>query len=231
MPGEAWHNHGNHGDDFAVNVSVLDLPLSEVLNAAAFEHGYVEDEAGEAVARSEQSARFTDDYSNSVYGAGGLTPRFVDHHRGTGIHSPMYVYRWDRTRELLERFRDHDGSPYEGITVEYTDPVTGRPVYPTMTFFGQLLRPGERTRPVMQNASQVCFPFEGSGHSIVAGKRLDWQPFDAVAVPGGEWCEHVNGSDTEDAILFTVSDEPTLKALGFYRKQGRTPEGNVVRLA
>jgi gentisate 1,2-dioxygenase len=83
----------------------------------------------------------------------------------------------------------------------------------------------------MQNASQVCFPFEGSGHSIVAGERLDWQPFDAVAVPGGEWCEHVNGSDTEDAILFTVSDEPTLKALGFYRKQGRTLDGDIVRLA
>jgi len=230
-PGEAWHNHGNHGDDFAVNVSVLDLPLSEVLNAASFEHGYVEDETGEAVTKNEQSARFADDYSHRVYSTGGLTPRFVEHHRGTGIHSPMYVYRWDRTRELLERFRDHDGSPYEGITVEYTNPVTGRPVYPTMTFFGQLLRPGERTRPVMQNASLVCFPFEGSGHSIIAGKRLDWGPFDAVAVPGGEWCEHVNGSDTEDAILFSVSDEPTLKALGFYRKQGRTPEGGVVRLA
>ena len=52
-----------------------------------------------------------------------------------------------------------------------------------------------------------------------------------MAVPGGEWCEHVNGSDTEDAILFSVSDEPTLKTLGFYRKQGRTPEGGVVRLA
>jgi len=230
-PGEAWHNHGNHGDDFAVNVSVLDLPLSEVLNAASFEHGYVENQAGAAVARNEQSARVADDYSQRVYGSGGLTPRFVDHHRGTGFHSPMYVYRWDQTREMLERFRDHDGSPYEGITVEYTDPVTGRPVYPTMTFFGQLLRPGERTRPVMQNASQVCFPFEGSGHSIVAGERLDWQPFDAVAVPGGEWCEHVNGSDAEDAILFTVSDEPTLKALGFYRKQGRTLDGDIVRLA
>jgi gentisate 1,2-dioxygenase len=229
-PGEAWHNHGNRGDDFAVNVSVLDLPLSEVLNAAAFEHGYVEDENGEAVAVEEQSARFAADYSNQVYGMGGLTPRFVNHHRGTGIHSPMYVYRWDQTRELLERFRDHDGSPYEGITVEYTDPVTGRPAYPTMTFFGQLLRPGERTRPVLQNASQVCFPFEGAGHSIVGGTRLDWRPFDAVAVPGGEWCEHVNGSATEDAILFTVSDEPTLKALGFFRRQGRTPEGGVVRL-
>ena len=41
-PADAWHNHGNKGDDFAVNVSVLDLPLSEVLNAAKFEHDYKE---------------------------------------------------------------------------------------------------------------------------------------------------------------------------------------------
>ena len=230
-PGEAWHNHGNHGDDFAVNVSVLDLPLSEVLNAAAFEHGYVEAAGGAAVAKEEQSARFADDYSNRVYGMGGLTPRFVNHHRGTGIHSPMYVYRWEQTRELLERFRDYDGDEFEGITVEYTDPLTGRPAYPTMTFMGRLLRPGERARPVLQNASQVVFPFEGSGHSIVGGERLDWNPFDAVAVPGGVWCEHVNGSETEDAILFSVSDEPTLKALGFFRKQGRTANGEIVRLA
>lgn len=230
-PADAWHNHGNHGDDFAINVSVLDLPLCEVLNSASFEHDYVEEENGQLVRKKEQSARYPDDYSHGVYGAGGLTPRFVNHHRGTGIHSPMYVYRWERTRELLERFRDHDGSPHDGIMVEYTDPTTGRPAYPTMTFFGQLLRPGERTWPQMQTASLVCIPFHGSGHSIVGGQRLDWEPFDAFAVPGGEWCQHVNGSDDEDAILFVASDEPALKALGFYRKQGRNADGGIVPLS
>lgn len=225
-PADAWHNHGNHGDDFAVNVSVLDLPLSEVLNAASFEHHYKED----GIARSEQTARFADDHSSRVYGKGGLLPRFVDHGRGAGRSSPMYVYRWDATRELLENFRDHEGSPYDAIAVEYTDPTTGRPPYPTMTFFGQLLRPGERTRPQRQNASLVCFPFEGSGHTIVDGERLDWRQFDAVAVPGNSWFEHVNGSDSEDAILFVVSDEPTLSTLGFLRRFGRTDSGEVVRL-
>ncbi|MDE0060961.1 MAG: cupin domain-containing protein [Defluviicoccus sp.] len=225
-PADAWHNHGNHGDDFAVNVSVLDLPLTEVLNAAGFEHRYEED----GVAKAEQTARFADDHSSRVYGTGGLLPRFVDHGRGAGRASPMYVYRWDATRELLERFRDHEGSPYDAISVEYIDPTTGRPPYPTMTFFGQLLRPGERTRAQRQNASLVCFPFEGSGHSIVDGERLDWRQFDAVAVPGNSWFEHVNGSDSEDAILFVVSDEPTLSTLGFLRRFGRTESGEVVRL-
>ena len=226
-PADAWHNHGNHGDDFAVNVSVLDLPLSEVLNSASFEHDYAED----GVRKGEQTARYSEDYSARVYGQGGLMPRFADHGRGAGRSSPMYVYRWDRTRELLEQFRDHDGSPYDGIMVEYIDPTTGQPAYPTMTFFGQLLRPGERTRPQRQNASLVCFPFHGRGRSVIGGTTLEWDRFDAIAVPGGEWFEHINASDSEDAILFVVSDEPTLAKLGFLQRYGKEPSGEVVRLA
>ena len=59
-PADAWHNHGNHGDDYAVNVSILDLPLTEVLNAAVFEHDYKEEENGEMVSRREQSTRYSD---------------------------------------------------------------------------------------------------------------------------------------------------------------------------
>lgn len=226
-PADSWHNHGNRGDDFAVNVSVLDLPLSEVLNSASFEHGYEEDGARKA----EQTARYGEDWSARVYGQGGLMPRFVDHGRGAGRSSPMYVYRWERTRELLDRFRGHDGSPYDGILVEYIDPTTGRPPYPTMTFFGQLLRPGEETRPQRQNASLVCFPFQGRGRTAVGEAVLEWEPFDAIAVPGGEWFSHANASEEEDAILFVVSDEPTLAGLGFLRRHGREESGEVVRLA
>ena len=227
-PADAWHNHGNHGDDFAVNVSVLDLPLSEVLSAAGFEHDYKEDHEGELVARREQSTRYSDDHSYKTYGFGGLRPRFLDHKRGTGLHSPMYVYRWENTRALLESFRDHDGSPWDAIQVEYIDPVSGQTAYPTMTFFGQLLRPGEQTLPQQQNASQVVFPFHGNGYSLVGGERFDWEPFDAIAIPGNQWYEHFNGSSDKDAILFIASDEPTLKSLGFFRRRGKTASGETV---
>jgi gentisate 1,2-dioxygenase len=102
-------------------------------------------------------------------------------------------------------------------------------VFKTITFFMQMLRPGERTRALKQNASLLCAPFEGSGHSVVDGKRLDWAPFDTFAVPGGAWCEHVNDG-TAPAFLFVASDEPTLKALALYQKHGRTESGEVVRL-
>lgn len=225
-PIDAWHNHGNMGDEPAVNLSVLDLPLVETLNAVYFEHDYAES----GVAKKVQSARFPSDYSARVYGAGGLRPRFIDHHRGSGLSSPMYVYRWNAMREQLERFKDWDGDPYEALMIEYVDPLTGGPVFKTITFFAQMLRPGERTRPLRQTASLLVAPFQGSGHSIVDGKRFDWTEFDTLAVPGGSWCEHVNGSDTEPAILFVASDEPAQKAFGLFRKWGRDASGDVVRM-
>lgn len=229
-PHDTWHNHGNQGAEPAINLSVLDLPLVETLNATYFEHDYTEEEEGQKVRRVVQSERFPSDYSQRVYGHGGLMPRFVSHHRGTGAASPMYVYRWEMMRELFEKFRDWDGDPYEALMIEYVDPTTGLPVFKTITFFMQMLRPGERTRPLKQNASLLCAPFEGRGHSIVDGKRLDWEPFDTFAVPGGTWCEHVNDGK-DPAFLFVASDEPTLKALALYQKHGRTESGEVVRLS
>ncbi|MGH7187116.1 MAG: cupin domain-containing protein, partial [Pseudomonadota bacterium] len=99
-----------------------------------------------------------------------------------------------------------------------------------ITFFAQMLRPGERTRPLRQNASLLAAPFEGHGYSVIDGARLDWARFDTLAVPGGAWCEHANASNTQPAILFVASDEPTLKALALYQRHGRTESGEVVRL-
>lgn len=230
-PNDCWHNHGTMGDEEAVNLSVLDLPLVETLNAIHFDHNYTEIENGKEVPRKTQSARYPQDYSRAIYGSGGMIPRWVDHHRGGGLSSPMYVYRWDAMMEIFERFKDDDGDPYEALMVEYTDPTRGEPVFKTITFFAQMLRPGESTLPLKQTASLLVAPFEGSGYSIIDGERFDWNKFDTIAVPGGSWCEHHNGSDTEPVYMFVASDEPTLKKLSLYKSWGQTREGDMARLA
>jgi gentisate 1,2-dioxygenase len=226
-PIDTWHNHGTVGNEQALNLSVLDLPLVETLNAVSFDHDYKE---GEALMKK-QSARFPADYSQRIYGSGGMKPRFVNHVRGAGFSSPMYVYRWDAMQEILDRHADWDGDPYEAISVEYIDPTTGAPVFKTITFFAQMLRPGERTLPLRQTASLLVAPFKGTGHSIVDGKRFDWEQFDTLAVPGGSWCEHVNDSGTEPCYLFVASDEPAQKAFALFRRWGRTKSGEVISFA
>ena len=231
-PNDAWHNHGCTGDEPAVNLSVLDVPLVENLNAAFFAHDYKED----GVPKRQQTARVPSDYSQRMYGTGGYRPRFVRHDR-SAHSSPMYCYRWEPLRELLEKHKDWDGDPYEALTVEYVDPVSGGPVFKTMTFFAQMLRPGERTRPLKQTASLLVTPFEGgaergkAGHTLVGGKRFDWQNFDTLAIPGNEWYEHVNESKSEPVIFFVASDEPALKAFGLHRKFGRTAAGDTEQLS
>ena len=229
-PHDTWHNHGNEGEGGAINLSVLDMPLVNTLNATYFETDYFEaDEAGGQIRADVQTNRFAADYSQRIYGKGGLMPRSVSHFRGTGNASPMYVYRWEPTREALEDLRQYEGNGYEGVMVEYVDPTTGQATFPTMTFFAQMLRPGETTLPLCQNASLIYTVIEGTGHSLIDGERYDWAPFDTFCVPGGDWCEHVNETP-DDAILFVSSDEPVLKAMRLYLKQGRTKDGTVVRL-
>lgn len=225
-PRDTWHNHGNTGDEPAINLSVLDYPLVETLNALQFDHDYAE--KGEK--RKKQSARYPSEYSAKVYGSGGLMPRFVDHHRGVGASSPMFVYRYEPMREMLEKHREWCENPHEALLIEYVDPLKGGPVYSTMTFFMQMLRPGERTLALKQTASLLVSPFEGKGHAMVDGQRFALDQFDTVAVPGGCWTEYVNDSATDPLILFVASDEPALKAFGLLKRWGRTEGGDIISL-
>ena len=136
----------------------------------------------------------------------------------------MYCYRWEPLRELLEKHRDWDGDPYDGLTVEYVDPVNGGPIFKTMTFFAQMLRPGEHTRPIKQTASLLVTPFEGGGGSYArrrqalrAGRTSTRSRF-----PAGEWYEHVNDR-VADRVLFVASDEPALRAFGLHHSATAAP--------
>jgi len=54
-PNDTWHNHGTVGNEQALNLSVLDLPLVETLNAIHFDHDYEEEENGKMVKKKQQS--------------------------------------------------------------------------------------------------------------------------------------------------------------------------------
>jgi len=224
-PRDTWHNHGNTGDTPATNLSVLDYPLVENLNALQFQHDL--QEGGKVVRK--QSARFQTEYSRQVYGMGGMTPRFVEHRRGGGDSSPMFVYRYEAMQELLYRFRDWDCSPHEGLLVEYTHPLRGGPVYRTMTFFMQMVRPGETTLPLKQTANLLVAPFSGQGSMRVGEQNFALEPFDTIAVPNYHWVQ-IRNDGSAPLMLFIASDEPALRAMGLLRQWGQTPAGNTVEL-
>ncbi len=156
--------------------------------------------------------------SLAKYGSMALQPTWTE--RKDEGSSPLMYYPWSRTREALERLAmGEDGSLYDGMLMEYTNPATGGHVMPTIACFIQMLRPGERTKSHRHTTSAVYHVVEGKGHTLVGDSKLDWESKDTFCLPGWAFHEHVNESSTEPAFLFSYTDTPILEALGFMRDE------------
>jgi gentisate 1,2-dioxygenase len=128
------------------------------------------------------------------------------------------IYKYADAMGALDARRDEDGDPYDDLIVDYRDPTNGGPALPTMSAHLQLLRAGTHTSAHRHSASVVYHVAEGSGHSVVDGARLEWTRGDTFAVP--VWCAHEHANDaSDDAVLFSFSDAPILRALGLWRTQ------------
>ena len=82
----------------------------------------------------------------------------------------------------------------------------------------QLLSPGEHAQAHRHTSSAAFHVVEGSGYSVVAGQRLDWEDKDVFCVPGWTFHEHVN-TGNRPALLFSFTDAPMMKALDLYREE------------
>ena len=215
-PNWTWHDHGNDTDSPIIWLDGLDLPLVHLLESVFFEL-YPEDV---------QPVTQPVDTSHARYGAGVLRPTWENL---TAKHSPLMRYPWGQTWDALRGLAPmEDGSPYDGVMLEYTNPYTGGPVMPTMSCNVQILRPGEATRAHRHTSSAIYHVVQGRGHSIVDGQRLDWEDKDVFCVPGWAYHEHANASDSEPAVLFSFTDAPVLQSLGLLREQGHPQEHQTV---
>ncbi|PWE34388.1 NADPH dehydrogenase [Maritimibacter sp. 55A14] len=207
-PNGTWHEHAVACDGTpCIWQDGLDIPLVNALEANFYE---VHPDLTQAVAHP------VDDMT-AIWGNPGLRPGGGAWDKG---YSPMFKYEWDRTYEALEAHAAaSDGSPFDGILMQYMNPVTSGPVMQTLGASMQMLRPGEATQAHRHTGSflyQVC---KGSGHSVIDGRRFDWQERDIFCVPSWAWHEHANGSETEDACLFCLNDLPVMQALGLFREE------------
>ena len=235
-PNGTWHDHGNEGTEPVMWVDVLDVPLVEALSATSFEFEYTEpveaaSNSGERIRKELQTVTEPAEHSANIYGMSGLTPSFIEHTRGKSAGTAKFVYRWAETRQALERLRDYAGSPYDGIILDYTDPVNGGPVTTTMSFHTQLLRPGEKTQSHRHTTSSAYCCIEGEGITRVGDEVFEWGRNDLFVVPSWAWHAHENKSAKSDAVLYSVSDAPTIKAVGLYREERRAADGSVERIA
>jgi gentisate 1,2-dioxygenase len=213
-PNGTWHEHGVEATGSpCIWQDGLDIPLVNALDANFYAvHPKLQQDVGHPV----------DDMRNA-WGNPGLRPATGEWSKG---YSPLFKYEWEPTYEALRKYAGAtDGTPFDGVIMNYVNPVTGGPVMQTIGAGMQMLRPGERTKAHRHTGSFVYQVAKGKGYSIIGGKRFEWEERDIFCVPSWVWHEHGNASDRDDACLFTFNDLPVMWALGLYREEAYGDNG------
>ena len=214
-PNGTWHDHGNDSSEPVIWIDMLDWPLMEFLDAAWVDH----DMPGAQGNARVQAVTKSEGRSHRLYSRGGIKPAFVDHQIGVAD-----------VLETLHSLRKEEGDPHEGIKVDFVNPVTGEPVFKTLNYSAQLLRPGEETELKRETAGTFYVAIEGSGATEVGGNRFEWSQNDIFVVPNFLWRRHINTGKT-DAVLYSVSDAALMSNIGQYYAQGRAKNGTITELA
>ncbi len=207
-PSGTWHEHGNSADDnFVIWQDGLDIPLVNALDAGFYQvHPDLYQVPGKVV-----------NTSILTHGSGILKPAKRSWNKP---YSPLLGFPWVQTREAVVNLsKVSEGTEYDGVIMEYVNPVTGGSVMPTMGAHMQMLAPGFYSKSHRHTGSVVYHVAEGSGHSIIAGKRYDWKEHDIFVVPSWAWHEHCNDNQDKPAFLFSFNDFPLINSLALQAEQ------------
>src|SRR5262245_59325109 len=204
-PQWSWHDHANETDRPVIWLDVLDVPFILGINQWFWEP-FPHEIQPRTRPQGENLKRF---------GAGIVRPLGPRVHDGP---SPLLVYPWDRTEAVLRELADLDDGD-GAVSVEYSNPLTGGPVLPTIGCYAHLLRPGSRTPPRRTNASAVLHVVRGRGYTVVGDQKLEWETGDCLAIPHWTWVHHENRSASEPAFLFSSTDAPILNVFGILREE------------
>lgn len=203
-PSWSWHDHHNESGEPAIWVDVLDSPFIFALNQTFFEP-YAEDTQP---VRSQEA----DILQERVH---LVRPTWKRQH----TDQFPFRYPWREVELGLKKLAGSDGSPYDGVALEYVNPVTGGSALSSLGCWIQLLRPGQETKPHRHTSSSVYCVVRGEGTTIAGDQELHWSQHDSFAIPNWIQHQHINRSKSDEAILFSVNDIPILEVFGLYREE------------
>lgn len=202
-PAWAWHDYCNEGDEPVYWLDGLDIPLTRL--AHVFREVY-----------PTPQQPITRTVGHSAKTLGLAQPQWLK----SELRTPPFRYPWAETYATLTALKDAEvePDPFDGYHLMYTHPVDGGPTTPTFAAELQLLSPSFTGQAHRHNSTTIYHVVRGGGATAIAEEPFEWSQGDIFVVPPWSWHEHENrGSD--DAILFSVADWPTLQAFGFYREE------------
>jgi gentisate 1,2-dioxygenase len=200
-PQLSWHDHTNDSGKPIVWLDGLDIPLVQSLQQLLFEP---HPEYAQPIEKTSDEVAIS--YGH-VRRAGTPTAEF-------------FHYKWSDTyRSLNALIKAAVPDRFDGYLLEYRDRATDGPTMPTIQCALSLLLPGQETQAHRHTSTVIYHAFRGRGSSFVGDERFDWEAGDSFVVPLWYPHRHVNGTASEEAILFSMSDAPVLKSLRLYREE------------
>jgi gentisate 1,2-dioxygenase len=201
-PKLSWHDHSNDSTAPMLWLDGLDFPLVTAL------HQVMQERYAERRQPIEKS-------SEAVMDKLGASLR-----HGVPL-ADFFHYKWRDTEQTLLALA---GSPagrdrYDGYLLEYRNPLTGGPTMTTIQCALQLLPAGDETASHRHTSTSIYHVFRGEGATQIGERRFDWRQGDSFVVPLWYPHRHLNSSSSKEAILFSMSDAPVLKALDLYREE------------
>lgn len=205
-PSWTWHDHENEGSEPVLWLDGLDVPLVRALETGFFE---LHPQPRQPVTKPVDDSKRRFVHATLLPRGGRPSPS-----------TPVVSYPWAVTERALLAVADDPVLEEALVTLDYVNPLTGGSVTPTIGCRAHLLRPGGTAVPRRETASSIFHVVRGAGTSTVGGTPLAWSDKDVFAVPGWADVVHTNASPTEPALLFSLTDEPAVRALGMYRSAG-----------
>ena len=201
-PKLTWHDHSNESKEPILWLDGLDFPLITGLHQVMQERyperrQAIERNSADVIQKSDASLRDS--------------PPLAD----------FFHYKWRDAEKSLRGLTD---SPelrdrFDGYLLEYRNPATGGPTMTTIQCALQLLSPKHETESHRHTSTVIYHVFRGSGTTEIGERRFDWEQSDSFVVPLWYAHRHMNRSSSDEAILFSMSDAPVLKALDLYREE------------
>lgn len=197
-PANTWHGHHHHGQARTVWLDVLDSQLSSYFDAGFFEP-------------QRHDSHIPQTVTDTSFVEAGLTPVVPD-----GVargYSPRFRFPWASTEAALAAApRGEDGA----ARVRFTNPLGGPMAMPPldcyMVHLGAL-----PTRPHRTTAGAICAVVKGKGRTICNDIEVNWSERDVFTLPHWAWTSHQ--AETDDAVLFIVSDRGNLLNSGLLREE------------
>ena len=203
-PNFIWHDHGNETSKPMIWLDCLDAPLIGYLDAMLQEPFY----------ENTQPVTKPVGYTNNRIG-NGLMRGIAE----TAVKPLPITYKWPEALRALSESGSE--TTFDGIAMEYVNPLNGGHTMPTIACRLHLLRPGDHTGAHRHTGNTVYHVASGRGFSVIDGIRVDWERGDTFVLPPLAWHEH-GAESAEDAVLFSLSDIPVLEALQLYREEEGT---------